>query len=54
MKVCNLNACPLDANDKIKKISKFVGSRNGGNGFVREFLEWIIENLNSQNMSKKV
>ena len=35
--------CPLDASDRIKEISHFVSSKNGGEGAVREFIEWIVE-----------
>lgn len=36
--------CPADATQKVIDISDFVSSKNGGNGAVREFIEWLICN----------
>lgn len=33
--------CPADAVDEIKQIADYISSRNGGNGAVREFIEWL-------------
>lgn len=33
--------CPNDAVAEVKEISSFVSSKNGGDGAVREFIEWI-------------
>lgn len=33
--------CPNDAISEVKAISNFVSQKNGGNGAVREFIEWI-------------
>lgn len=35
--------CPADATKKILDIADFVSGKNGGNGAVREFIEWIID-----------
>ena len=35
--------CPNDAAVKVKKIADFISDRNGGNGAVREFIEWLVE-----------
>ncbi|HFX3738996.1 TPA: KdsC family phosphatase [Enterococcus faecium] len=35
--------CPHDAVEKVKRISDYIASRNGGNGAVREFIEWLEE-----------
>lgn len=43
--------CPADAVKEIKNISDFVSSFNGGNGAVREFIEWIIVNNQHLNLS---
>lgn len=43
MKLCGLVACPANAERRIKKISDFVCKRRGGEGAVREFVDWIIE-----------
>jgi len=34
--------CPADAVDSIKQIVDFVAPHNGGDGAVRDFIEWII------------
>lgn len=37
-----LSATPADAVNEVKKTVEFVCEKNGGNGAVREFIEWII------------
>lgn len=39
-----LVGCPSDAVKEVCELADFVSSRNGGNGAVREFIEWIIFN----------
>ena len=34
--------CPADATQTIKNISDFISKNKGGEGAVREFIEWII------------
>ncbi len=34
--------CPADAVGKVKVVSGFISSKNGGEGAVREFIEFII------------
>ena len=36
-------ACPADAVKQIIVISDFVATHNGGNGAVREFIDWLAE-----------
>lgn len=43
MKKCGITGCPADAVDEIKKISNYVSKYNGGEGAVRDFIEWIIK-----------
>ncbi len=38
-----LIGCPKDAVKQVSEISDFISSKDGGNGAVREFIEWIIE-----------
>lgn len=33
--------CPADAVSEVKDVSDFISNRSGGNGAVREFIEWI-------------
>lgn len=35
--------CPADAVREVKEIADFVSIRDGGNGAVREFIEWILK-----------
>lgn len=35
--------CPADAVEMVKEISDFVALHNGGDGAVRDFIEWIIK-----------
>lgn len=34
--------CPKDAAASVTKMANFISSRNGGDGAVREFIEWIV------------
>ena len=34
--------CPKDAVQEVLKIADFVASHNGGDGAVRDFIEWLI------------
>lgn len=34
--------CPSDAVDKVKKVANFVSKEMGGNGAIREFIEYLI------------
>ena len=45
LEIVGFSACPNDAHDSIKNIVKFISIKNGGNGAVREFVDYIIENL---------
>ena len=35
--------CPADAVERVKEISDFVALHNGGDGAVRDFIEWLIK-----------
>lgn len=39
-----LVGCPADAVQKVIMLADFVSKKKGGNGAVREFIEWIAEN----------
>lgn len=36
--------CPADAVKKVLEIADFISTKNGGDGAVREFIEWLIYN----------
>lgn len=40
---CGLVGCPADAVQKVIDLADFASKRDGGNGAVREFVEWIVE-----------
>jgi len=43
MKLCSIKGCPADAESAVKKIVDFVCERNGGNGAVREFIDYLLD-----------
>jgi 3-deoxy-D-manno-octulosonate 8-phosphate phosphatase (KDO 8-P phosphatase) len=43
MKVCGVSGCPADATKEVKNASDFISEKEGGNGAVREFIEYILE-----------
>lgn len=44
MRISGISACPSDAVDEVKMISDYVCVKKGGDGAVREFIEWLIKN----------
>jgi len=42
MQAVGLPACPADAVPEIKAVSRFISSRNGGKGCVREIVEKVL------------
>lgn len=40
-KAGGLIGCPADATEQVKKTADHICTRNGGNGAVREFIEWL-------------
>lgn len=45
MKLCGFTACPSDAAKKVKEAVKYISSKAGGQGAVREIIEFIAENM---------
>lgn len=37
-----LVGCPKDAANQVLAISDYVAEHNGGDGAVRDFIEWIV------------
>lgn len=35
--------CPADAIDEVKDLADFISKKNGGDGAVREFIEWLVK-----------
>lgn len=42
MKLCGLRGCPADAIEEVKEVSDFVSVKKGGEGAVRDFIEWLV------------
>ncbi len=43
MRLCEMKGCPSDAAKEVKAIAGFISTKTGGNGAVREFIEWLVE-----------
>ncbi len=43
MEQCGLVGCPADAAQKVKDIAHYICRNRGGDGAVREFIEFIVE-----------
>ncbi len=39
--------CPYDAVEKVKELVDFISTKNGGEGAVREFIDWLLESGSS-------
>lgn len=38
-----LVGCPADAVKKVKELANYVADHNGGDGAVRDFIEWLLD-----------
>lgn len=48
MELAGVCGCPADAADEVKNISDYISSYKGGNGAVRDFIEWLtLKNRNN-------
>ena len=45
-----LVGCPKDAVQSVKDIADFVAAHNGGDGAVRDFIEWICQHLEPEHI----
>lgn len=43
MERAGIVGCPSDAVKEVKSMADFISSKKGGEGAVREFIEWIVE-----------
>lgn len=46
MSMCGLKCCPADAVEEVKSLCDYIAVRNGGDGAVREIIEWIVKTIN--------
>lgn len=45
MKLCALKGCPANAAEEVKAVCDFVSTHNGGDGAVRDFIEYLGKQL---------
>ncbi len=43
MKECGFKACPNDAMEEIKTICDYIATKDGGNGAVREIIDYLLK-----------
>lgn len=43
MSIAEIKGCPADAVDEVIAVADFVSKKNGGDGAVREFIEWVLK-----------
>lgn len=43
MQIAEYKACPADAAEAVKKIVDYICRRKGGDGAVREFIDWLVQ-----------
>lgn len=43
MLLCGVTGCPADATIKIKEMADFISDKKGGEGAVRDFIEWLSD-----------
>lgn len=47
-KARGLIGCPADAVKEVVELSDYIARHNGGNGAVRDFIEWLVISNNSK------
>lgn len=45
MTIVEKAGCPSDSAEEIKKVADFISQKKGGEGAVREFIEWLCKSL---------
>ncbi len=43
MQISDIVGCPQDSVDEVKKVATYICKHKGGEGAVREFIDWILE-----------
>jgi 3-deoxy-D-manno-octulosonate 8-phosphate phosphatase (KDO 8-P phosphatase) len=46
MLLSEIVGCPSDAAEEVRNVSNYICKKKGGNGAVREFIEWLINYWN--------
>lgn len=50
MKSCGIKGCPADAEKAVKNIVDFICERKGGEGAVREFIDYLLDEVMSSKL----
>lgn len=45
MRLCGIKGCPADATDSVLKVSDFISKKNGGDGAVRDFIDYLLGSI---------
>lgn len=45
MRLCEYVGCPGDAADEVKSVAHYICKKSGGDGAVREFVEWLTREI---------
>ena len=43
MQLCGVRGCPADAVEEVQAICDYISVKNGGDGAVRDFIEWLVK-----------
>ena len=46
MQISEIVGCPYDAVQSVKDMADYVSKYNGGYGAVRDFVEWLLREVN--------
>lgn len=44
MEISEYSACPADASEEVMKIVDYTCRRKGGDGAIREYIDWLLKN----------
>ena len=44
LKAVGFSACPRDAVEKVKEVCDYISEKDGGEGAIRDIVEWLIKN----------
>ena len=50
MKICGYSACPSDAMKQVREQANYICEAKGGDGAVREFIDYLIENQEKEDV----
>ena len=44
IRLCGVSGCPADAAKEVKEAADYIAQKRGGEGAVRDFIEWLLKN----------